>query len=533
MANPLQNAEGSEYLNQRTSVRQFRAYRIGALSALVALIILMRMPPSVARAQTLTTVYNFCPQSGCQDGTSPLSLIQATNGELYGMTRTGGAYDDSECAFLSARLGCGTVFAITPGGTFTTLLSFCTQVGCSTDGVLPYGPLVQAINGDLYGTTEYGGNNNGGTVFKINFSGNISTLYSFCSETNCTDGNLPDGGLIQAPDGDLYGTTSGGTNDNGHCSNPTTMGGCGTIFKITPSGSLTTLYTFCGPSTVYCADGAKPAGPLALAASGALYGTTFEGGAHDLGTVFQLTPNGTLTTLHSFCSRSGCADGALPQAALILTSGGALFGMTSFGGSNGDGTVFKITSDGKLTTLHNFCSLPNCADGDYPSGALVQATNGDLYGTTEGGGTNGAGTVFKLTSSGELTTVYNFCGAGAACTDGSAPNGVIQATSGDFNGTTGAGGLYANGTIFRLNLGLGPFVAPQTPAGEVGARVTLLGTNLTGATSVTFNGTPTTFTVNSSGSAIATTVPAGATTGTVQVVTPGGTLNSNVVYTVR
>ena len=250
-----------------------------------------------------------------------------------------------------------------------------------------------------------------------------------------------------------------------------------------------------------------------------------------------MTPRGTLTTLYSFCSRSGCADGALPQAALLQASNGDFYGTTSLGGNNGCGTdgcgtIFKITSGGKLTTLYSFCTLPNCADGSFPTGALMQATDGYLYGTTAENGVNNGGTVFKIDLTGNLTTLYSFCSQ-PNCADGEGPDGVIQVTSGDLYGTTAAGGLYSDGTIFSLNVGLAPFVALQTTVGDFGASVTILGTDLTGATSVTFNGTPATFIVNSNASAITAAVPPGATTGTVQVITPRGTLNSNVVYTVR
>jgi uncharacterized repeat protein (TIGR03803 family) len=201
------------------------------------------------------------------------------------------------------------------------------------------------------------------------------------------------------------------------------------------------------------------------------------------------------------------------------------------GGPDGTGgTVFRITAGGKLTTLYDFCSQANCTDGSYPNG-LVQATNGDFYGTTNQSGAYGAGTVFKITPAGTLTTLYNFCSQ-TNCADGAYPlAGLMQDTNGNLYGTTFEGGAYGLGTVFTLSVGLGPFVETQTTSGKVGAAVKILGTNLTGATSVTFNGTPALFTVVRP-SEITTTVPAGATTGTVQVVTPSGTLSSNVSFRV-
>ena len=185
-----------------------------------------------------------------------------------------------------------------------------------------------------------------------------------------------------------------------------------------------------------------------------------------------------------------------------------------------NGTIFKITPNGALTTLYRFCSQSGCTDGNSPYGALVQATNGDLYGATEIGGANctfpytGCGTVFKITPSGTLTTLYSFC-AQSGCPDGQQPaTALIQATNGDLFGTASLGGADGDGTVFSLSVGLGPFVETQTTSGKVGAAVKILGTDLTGATSVSFNGTAATFTVISP-SLITTTVPTGATSGKV------------------
>jgi uncharacterized repeat protein (TIGR03803 family) len=242
--------------------------------------------------------------------------------------------------------------------------------------------------------------------------------------------------------------------------------------------------------------------------------------------VFKVIPGGTLTTLYSFCSRSGCADGSYPAGALVQDINGDLYGTTEDGGASGDGTVFKITLSGSLTTLHSFGGT----DGSFPNVALAQGVNGSLYGTTAFGGTNNAGTVFEITTTGTLTTLYNFCSK-AGCADGSQPAGLVQDTNGIFYGTTSYGGTYGYGTVFSLSVGLGPFVIMEPTSGAVEAAVKILGTGLTGATSVTFNGTPAAFTVVSSAE-ITTTVPAGATTGKVEVVIPTRTLSSNVPFLV-
>src|ERR1022692_3675717 len=451
-----------------------------------------------AQIATLTTIHRFCSQSGCPDGAGPYAgLVQATNGDLYGTTVGGGTNS------------AGTIFKITPGGTLTTLYSFCPQTNC-TDGGAPQAGLVQPANGDLYGTTFFGGTNGQGTVFKITQGGTLTTLYSFCSQTNCTDGTGPFAGLVQAANGDLYGTTASGYD---------------TVFKITPGGTLTTLYSFC--SQTNCTDGATPYAGLVQAANGDLYGTAYNGGANgDLGTVFKITPTGTLTTLYSFCSQSGCTDGAHPAGGLVQAANGNFYGTTESGGrAHGGGTVFKITPGGTLTTLYRF------PDGSSPFAGLVQAADGDFYGTTSGGGAADLGTVFKITPSGTLTTLYTFCSQ-SGCTDGAYPYaGLAQDTNGDFYGTTYVGGANYDGTVFRLSVGLGPFVKIRPPYGKVGAAVKILGTNLTGAASVSFDGTAAVFTVVS-GSEITTPVPAGASSGKVQVVTPSGTLSSNASFRV-
>jgi len=289
--------------------------------------------------------------------------------------------------------------------------------------------------------------------------------------------------------------------------------------------AFTTLASFNGTG------GANPYAGLVQATNGDLYGTTEAGGANGYGTVFKITPSGTLTTLYSFCSQSGCPDGSYPGGGLVQATNRDLYGTTYSGGANGGGTIFKITPSGTLTTLYSFCSQSGCTDGEHSRAGLVQATDGDLYGTTVNGGANGDGTIFKITPSGTLTTLYSFCSQ-SGCTDGEIPlAGLVQATDGDLYGTTEVGGLVYGGAVFSLSVGLGPFVETLPTSGKVGATVEILGTDLTGATGVTFNSAAAVFTVVSP-SLITTTVPADATTGKVQVVTPGGTLSSNVPFRV-
>jgi len=460
-------------------------------------------------AQTLTVLHTFRHDA---DGAYPTAgLIQGADGVLYGTTEFG---------FRG-----GTVYSISTAGKLETLFHFCVaDDGSCTDGAIVHGGLVQAANSLFYGTTEQGGSAGYGTIFKITATADETLLYNFCTQTGCPDGAFPYAGLVQAANGDLYGTTAGGTGL-----------GYGTVFVMTPSGTLRTLYTFCsaGPP---CADGANPYAALIQASDGNLYGTTGAAGAGNAGTVFSITPTGALTTLYSFCSNGPpCLDGDNPQAGLVEATNGSFYGTTSAGGASGGGTVFEITpaGSGSFITRYSFCAQTGCLDGQLPVAPLIQATDGDFYGTTQEGGAYGGGTIFKITPSGTLTTLYSFNEEAV----GSWPESpVFQATDGAFYGTTYYGGpppcIDGCGTVYQLTVGLGPFVATQPTFGPGGAAVTILGTDLTGATSITFNGTPAVFTVVRA-SEITTTVPVGATTGTVQVVTPGGTLSSNGPFRVR
>ena len=454
---------------------------------------------SMASAQTFTTLANFDGSNGAYPSAA---LIQATDGNLYGTTFDGGAY------------GAGTVFTANSAGTVTTFYSFGLT---SSRG--PLAPVVQATDGNFYGTAG-GGPNGWGTVFKITPDGTLGTvLYEFCSQGGCSDGSAPKG-LIRATDGNFYGTTGGGA---------------GTVFKITPAGTLTTLHYFCSKLILkygryVCADGKQPHATLVQGTNGSFYGTTINGGSYDQGVVFQIAPAGKLAIPYRFCSDESCPDGWDPEAELIQATNGSFYGTASEGGANGWGTIFKIAGS-KMTRLYSFCSQTNCVDGGGPLAALVQATDGNFYGTAAVGGANDWGTIFKITREGVLTTLHSFC-AQPDCADGAYPTaGLVQATDGSFYGTTWQGGTGGSGTVFRLSVGLGPFVKTQPASGEVGAPVVILGTNLTGATGVSFSGTAATFTVVSS-SEITTAVPVGAKSGTVTVKTPAGALKSNVRFRV-
>ena len=479
----------------------------------------MIFPPS----PIFTTLFSL---GGAAGGTPLAGLVQGADGNLYGTAEFEGA--------IGGSANGGTVFEITTAGVFTTLHSF----GALGDGDNPDAGLVLGTDGNFYGTTSAGGANCGiyivcGMVFKITPTGTLTTLYSFCPKPNCASGANPTGNLVQATDNNFYGTTAGGGANN-----------AGTVMKISTKGTpetttLTTLYSFCAQTD--CADGADSNTGVVQGIDGSFYGTTYAGGAYGNGTVFKVTPKGRLTTLYSFCPESNCTDGSSPFGPLVQATEGDFYGMTSGEGAYGYGTVFKITSQGRLTTLYGFCAQADCADGSYPS-SLIQATDDNFYGTTSEGGAYGYGTVFMMTPTGVLTTLYSFCQQ-SGCPDGANPVALLQYTDGAFYGTALAGGsgncwgdidgatAAGCGTVFSLDVGLGPFVKTLPTSGWPGKAVIILGNNLTGATGVSFNGTAATFTVVSD-TEIETTVPCGATTGIVQVTTPSGTLESNVPFRV-
>jgi uncharacterized repeat protein (TIGR03803 family) len=469
----------------------------------------LRAPVTSAKI-TFTRLASFTKNTGTQPYGS---VAQYTDGNFYGTTVTGGPANY------------GTIFRITPSGTLTTLYNFCSQTNC-TDGGMPWAGLILGSDGNMYGTTIYGGPTGGGEVYKINSTGQPTTVYSFCAQTDCSDGENPEAALLLGADGNFYGTTYDAGSHH-----------YGTVFKLTPKGALTTLYSFC--SLANCADGQNPASALIQGADGNFYGVTEYGGANNYGTVFKLTPKGSLKTLYSFCSQTGCSDGEYPVGPLAQDAVGNLYGTTSFGGaSTYAGTIFKITPAGSFSTFYAFCLQTGCPDGELPFAGLIQATDGNFYGTTENGGKQSGGTAFEITPAGALTTLYDFCSR-TNCTDGGNPRApLIQATSGTFYGTTRFGGTDPAGcggggcgTVFSLSVGLVPFAQTVPTTAKVAAKVIILGNNLTGSTTVSFNGTPATFTVVSANQ-IKTSVPSGATTGFVTVTTPAGELTSNVVFTV-
>ena len=458
----------------------------------VALLLFCVATAVMSHAQTFTSLASLSDKTGAE----PLALGQQANGNLW------------VAPFTEGKFTCGTIFQATLVGKLSQLFNF----DC-TDGKWPQG-LTLGTDGNYYGVTSTGGSGNTGTVFRRTPAGVLSVLYNFPSDGS--SGTSPVGTLALGADGNFYGATfsSSSSNNNG-----------GTLFKITPAGTLTTIYAFC--LQFLCPDGSQPYSSPVLAMDGNFYGLTYGGGAHGVGTMYKITPQGVLTTLYSF---DPTVDNIFfPGAPLFQAANGNFYSVASQGGANDYGAVFEITPSGVFTVLHDF----NGTDGYWPFG-LMQATDGNFYGTIAVVGNQTNGALYQLTPAGDLTILHQFNG-----TDGLGPVMLIQHTNGMLYGITQGGGdvycaydpSFGCGTIFSLDVGLSSFVKTVPAVGPVGAHVIILGTNLNGVASVTFNGVPAHFQTKS-GSEIVTTVPVGATTGTVSVTDSNGTLVSNIPFTV-
>ena len=363
----------------------------------------LALVPVTVAGVSLDTLYSF---PGTNFGYNPnAGLIQASDGNFYGTTPGGGATDD------------GIVFGMTTNGTVSIVHSF----SFNDDGAMPLAPLTQGTNGSLYGVNFAGGSSDNGTVFLMTTGGTVATVHVFAD----TDGASPLAGVVQGRDGSFYGPTSAGG-----------LSGYGTLFQVTPANTFRNLSSFNGD------NGAYSSSCLLQAADGNLYGTGENGGTNGgWGTVYRATLAGVITPIASF----GYTNGAGPVAGLAQDTDGTFYGTTSYGGTNGVGSVFKVTADGVLTCLHSF---RGDTDGSNPSGGLLLASDGNLYGTTESGGTYGSGTIFRMAPDGPLVTIAHFDDY-----QGSSPEGTLcQGNDGNLYATTMNGGQAGQGAIFRLSI---------------------------------------------------------------------------------
>lgn len=372
-----------------------------------------------AQTFTVTVLHNFY---GETDGRNPFGgLVRDAAGNLYGTTLLGG---ESGCG---NERSCGTVFKVSKSGKETVLHRF---TGNGDGGNPPTG-LVRDSMGNLYGTAWVGGAFDFGVVYELSSSGAFTVLHSFSGGTS--DGCFPYGGLLIDKTGNLYGTTNecGGFGE-------------GLVYELSSARQYTILHNFAGGPS----DGAYPnISTLSMDGVGNLYGTTVEGGTLNIGVVYELTSSsGALTVLHSFAYAPG--DGSNPDGTLAMDRDGNLYGTTVYGGKSDNGIVYKVSSDGTYTVLHNFAG--GSKDGATPYGGLILDANGRLYGDTTTGGTYDSGTVFKITVGGVLNILHDFAGSHYP-SDGANPmGGVILDGEGNLYGTADDGGKYRCGTVWEL-----------------------------------------------------------------------------------
>lgn len=401
---------------------------------------------------SVSVVYAFSPLSASgtnEDGASPTSLICAPNGDLIGTARAGGPH------------GGGTVFQITPAGDFSILYSFSglrSLENTNADGAAPLAALVRGKDGRYYGVTSAGGDAGEGTAFALETSGKLTTLYSFSATEGLVNSN-PDGAQPSAPfllgkDGNLYGAASIGGD-----------GGEGTIFRISPEGKFERLYAF-GLSTDMQTnpDGGQPLGALVQGPDGILYGTTAAFGPGGAGTIYKIAPDAEFAVVHAFMQLDDNRenpDGAAPSVGLTAAGDGSFYGTTLLGGRRGTGTIFRVWPDGRFAQLYVFSAIKgrrlSNADGANPQGMLLLASDGNLYGTTRGGGEGGTGTIFRVTLEGEFETLYTFRALARDGTnlDGANPCGpLVEGANGDLYGTAAAGGPKGAGVVYEVHLSL-------------------------------------------------------------------------------
>ena len=381
---------------------------MGRARSIVSLMAAVLVFAGPVTAQTYKALAHF---SG-EEGEPVAGLIRGNDGAYYGTTLSGGRY------------GLGSVYRITRRGdtvAFATVHAFR-----EAEGARVFGALVQARDGYFYGTASYGGPSGSGTVFRMSPNGRLRVLSAFDGDTT---GGLPEGGLIQASDGYLYGTTLRGG-----------AGNSGTVFRIDTAGTITVLHAF-----DYWSTGASSAAPLVEGHDGRLYGTTSAGGTFGQGVLFGIDKGGTLTVLHSFDERTtGSGPGPVVQG-----RDGVLYGTTFNGGAFGAGTLFRATIAGQVTVLRSF---DPSREGGHPTARLTQGHDDALYGTTMWGGAGGAGTAFRASTGGALSILHVF----EVNTTGRYPSGaLLEIDDGAFYGTAVRGGPYGPGTIFRVNGGGG------------------------------------------------------------------------------
>ncbi len=466
-----------------------RRYAVCVKQVILSAVLLL-CAGALAGAQTVATVYNFA--GGTKSGANPwyVTLVQGTDGQLYGTTYNGGSK------------GMGTAFKVSTSGTFTLLHSF---VGGKSDGANPTGGLTLGTDGNFYGTTNLGGSGAEGVVFQMTPAGAITLLHTFNANV---DGAFPWSPPVLASDGNFYGTASGGKDNTG------------LVYKITTSGTYTTIYSF------DITHGYHPIASPTQGVDGFLYVPVAEGGTSFCGTIVQLTTAGVLNNTYDFPCGPG---GSFPVGPLVQNSSGTFYSTTQNGGTNGEGTIYEINTSLSASVMHSFGAF--FGDGEYPSAGLALGTDGKYYGSTAEGGTYDDGTLFNTSTSGTYTELYSFNNS-ANLMQESPLSPPVEYTTGTLYGLTEFGGTSNDGTVYSLNNGLTAFVDSPLFSGKEGSSVLILGNHLSGASEVTFNGVPARFVVHSD-THMSATVPSGATSGWIRVTTADGTVKSRKVFVVE
>lgn len=444
----------------------------------------LTLTASSLRAQTYTDLHDFdCQNEGCSPS-NPDVLVQGIDGELYGTLPDGNG----------PNTNVGTVFKSTLFGTVTILHNFV-----QTDGRFPDSGLTLGVDGNLYGTTSQGGTFGNGLVFTVSPDDPFpfTVLHNFAGDVS--EGIRPGSPPVQGLDGNFYGVTELYQR----------------AYRVSASGKFKLLPAPPGQSVA----------PLVLAIDGNFYGTTYTGGNINEGTVFKMSPSGSMKIIYSFDYNGGYLYGVQPAAGLVQGSDGIFYGTTPRGGpvGLGDGVVFKMKPSGALTVLHGFDRAAQSINGYNPIAGVVLASDGNLYGTASSGGTNGVGVLYRITKKGDYTVIRNFDNTGGAYPDAT----PMQHTNGKIYGLTRAGGKSGNyvGVLYSLDAGLPPFVKLTTMQGKAGQTVQILGQGLTGTANVKFGSGSANFTVVSD-TYLTAVVPTNGVTGFVTVTTPSGTLLS-------
>ena len=456
------------------------------LMALALVMAVIAFPAVPAQAQTYTVVNDFFNErpNGPQYLQYVGAIPQGRDGNLYGISHEGGTS------------GIGTFFSVSPSGNEATLYSFD-----GSKGSYPNFGVNLGADGNFYGGTPLGGTANLGVIYQVTSAGVTTVLHNFLGTTDGASNGFPP---TQGSDGNFYGTS----NDRNGAYTPV-------FYQLTPQGIFKALHTLTS------ADGYDGSSPI-QAIDGNFYGLGQVGGANNCGTFYKVSKTGVYKVLHDFT----CTDGSQPFAPLVQAADGTFYGITHEGGTAGSyGVIFKVTTSGKLTVLHN---MNPATDGDQSQAGLTLATDGNLYGTTASGGSAGQGTIFRITTAGVFSVLENFS-SGAAALPGST---LTQHTNGLLYGDTysGTGGDY--GIFYSLDIGAKPFAKLALTSGLEGSTVGIFGQGFSKATSVTFGGTKATFTA-AGDNYMTATVPAAAISGPVVVSIPTGNLTSSQIFKVK